>query len=36
MEVRNKDFIYKNELYKTCFQYNMAYGKLNHLAKRTQ
>ena len=29
------DFIYRNELDKACFQH-MAYGKLKHLAKRTQ
>ena len=27
MQARNTDFIYKNELDKACFQYNMAYGK---------
>ena len=30
------DFIYRNELDKTCFEYEMAYGKSKHLAKRTQ
>ena len=32
----NTDFIYKNELYKACFQHNMAYGKTKDLVKRTQ
>ena len=32
----NADFIYKNELDKACFQHDMAYGKSNDLAKRTQ
>ena len=27
MKTRNTDFIYKNELYKACFQHDMAYGK---------
>ena len=35
METGNKDFIYKNELDKACFQRDMAYGKSKHLAKRT-
>ena len=26
MQTENTDFIYKNELYKTCFQHDMAYG----------
>ena len=30
------DFIYKNELNKACFQYDMAYGKSKDLVKRTQ
>ena len=32
----NTDFIYKNELDKACFQYDMAYGKSKDLVKRTQ
>ena len=36
METGNTDFIYKNELGKACFQHDMAYGKSNDLAKRTQ
>ena len=31
----NTNFIYKNELDKTCFQHGMAYGKSKDLAKRT-
>ena len=34
MQTGNTDFIYKNELDKACFQYDMAYGKF--LTKRTQ
>ena len=33
MQIRNTDFISRNELDKACFQHNMAYGKS---AKRTQ
>ena len=36
METGNTDFIYKNELDKACFQYNMTYGKSKDLAKRAQ
>ena len=36
MQTGNKDFIYKNELDKACFQRVMAYGKSKYLAKRTQ
>ena len=36
MQTRHKNFIYKNELDKSCFQYDMAYGKTNELVKRTQ
>ena len=32
----NKDFIYRNELNKACFQHNTAYDKSKDLAKRTQ
>ena len=36
MQTGNKDFIYKNELDKACFQHDMAYGKSKDLAKRNQ
>ena len=36
MQTGNTDFIYKNELYKACFQYDMVYGKSKDLVKRTQ
>ena len=36
MQTGNTDFIYKNEVHKACLQYDMAYGKSRHLAKRTQ
>ena len=36
MKTGNKDFIYKNELDKACFQHDMAYGKPKDSAKRTQ
>ena len=36
MQTVNTDFIYKNELDKACFQYDMAYGKSKDLIKRTQ
>ena len=36
MQIGNTDFIYRNELDKTCFQHDMAYGKLKKLSKRTQ
>ena len=36
MQTGNTDFIYKNELYKACFQHDMAYGKSKDLVKRTQ
>ena len=36
MQARNKDYIYKNDLDKTCFQHNMADGKYKDLAKRTE
>ena len=32
----NTDFIYRNELDKTYFQYDMAYGKTKDLVKRRQ
>ena len=36
MQAVNTNFIYKNELDKACFQYDMAYDKTKHLVKRTQ
>ena len=36
MQVRNTDFIYRNDLGKTCFQHDMAYGKSKDLTKGTQ
>ena len=36
MQTGNTNFIYKNELYKACFQHDIAYGKTKDLAKRTQ
>ena len=36
MQTGNTDFIYANELDKTCFQHGMAYGKSKDLAKETQ
>ena len=36
MQSGNRDFIYKNELDKACFQHDMAYGKSKDLVKRTQ
>ena len=36
MQTGNKNFIYKNELDKACFQHDMAYGKSKDLVKRTQ
>ena len=32
----NKNFVYRNELDKACFQHDMAYGKSKDLIKRTQ
>ena len=34
-EIGEKKYIYKNELDKTCFQHDMAYGDLKDLARRT-
>ena len=34
--LRNTDNIYENDFYKSCFQHDMAYGKFEDLAKRTQ
>ena len=36
MQTGNTYFIYKNELDKACFQYDMAYGKSKDLTRRTQ
>ena len=36
MQTGDKNFIYKNELDKACFQHDMAYGKTKDLVKRTQ
>ena len=36
MKTGNKDFMYKNELDKVCFQHDMAYGKSKDLIGRTQ
>ena len=36
MQTGNADFIYRNELDKTCFQNDMAYGESKDLSKRTQ
>ena len=36
METGSTDFIYRNELDKTCFQHDMAYGKSKDLANRSQ
>ena len=36
MQTGNADFIYRNELDKTCFKHDMAYGNSKDLAKRTQ
>ena len=33
MQTGNTDFIYKNELDKACFQFDMAYSKWRDLAK---
>ena len=36
MKTENKNFIYKNDFDKACFQHDMAYGESKDLAKRTQ
>ena len=36
MRTENTDFIYRNELDKACFHFDMVYGKSKHLTKRTQ
>ena len=34
-ETRDTSHIYKNELYKACFQHDMTYGDVKHIARRT-
>ena len=34
-EIGDTSYIYKNELYKACFQHDTAYGDFKDLAKRT-
>ena len=36
MQTGNTNFFYKNELDKSFFQHDMAYGKSKYLVKRTQ
>ena len=36
MQTGNTNYIYKNDLYKVCFQHDMAYGKYKDLTKRIQ
>ena len=36
MQTGNTDYIYKNDLYKACFQHDMSYGKYKDQAKRTE
>ena len=36
MQTGNTDFIYRNELDKACFQYDMAYSRSKDLEKRTR
>ena len=36
MQTGDTNYSYKNELDKTCFQHDMAYGKNKGLEKRTQ
>ena len=36
MQTGDKNFIYKDELDKACFQYHMPYDKTKYLVKRTQ
>ena len=35
MQTGDTNYIYKNELDKSCFQHDMAYGKFKDLEKRT-
>ena len=34
-ETRDTSHIYKNELYKACFQHDMTYGDVKYIARRT-
>ena len=36
MQMRNTDFIYKNDLDKSWFQHYMAYGRSKDFARRTE
>ena len=36
METGNTNYIYRNDLDKSCFQHDMAYGKYKDFAKRTK
>ena len=36
MQTGKKDFIYRNELHKACFQHDMGYGKSKDLTERNQ
>ena len=36
MQIGNRDYIYKNDLDKACFQHDMGYVKYKDLVKRTQ
>ena len=36
MQTGNTDYVYKNDLDRACFQYDMAYSKYKDLAKRTE
>ena len=36
MATGNTDFVFRNQLDRACFDYDMAYGKSKDLAKRTQ
>ena len=36
MQTGDTNYIYRNELYKACFQHDMAYGDFKDLKRRTQ
>ena len=36
MQTVNANYIYKNDLDKSCFQHDMTYGKYKDFTKRTQ
>ena len=36
MQTGDKNYVFKNELDKACFQHDMAYGKCKDLKRRTQ